>query len=86
MNFILSSQDTSDQTAIMACMVDFSKAFDRQNHNILRTKLSDMGVPGWLLKIVMAFFEKANNQASNHFQVGVLGDTFGPPAVYHSDR
>ena len=54
-NFILSCQDSADQTAVMACMVDFSKAFNRQNHNLLVTKLSDMGVPGWLLKIVMAF-------------------------------
>ena len=54
-NFILSCQDSSEQTAIMACMVDFSKAFNRQNHNLLVTKLSDMGVPGWLLKIVIAF-------------------------------
>ena len=48
MNFILSCQDSPDQTAVMACMVDFSKAFNRQNHNIILTKLSDMGVPGWL--------------------------------------
>ena len=54
-NFILAKQDTYDQTAILACMVDFQKAFNRQNHNVLMTKLSDMGVPGWLLKIVMAF-------------------------------
>ena len=57
MNFILLSQDSSEQTAILACMVDFSKAFKRQNHNLLITKLSDMGVPGWLLKIVMAFLK-----------------------------
>ena len=56
-NFILSCQDTTDQTAILACMVDFSKAFNRQNHNILITKLSEMGVPGWLLKIVISFLE-----------------------------
>ena len=36
-------------------MVDFSKAFNRQTHNLLVTKLSDMGVPGWLLRIVIAF-------------------------------
>ena len=56
-NFILSCQDSHDQTAVMACMVDFSKAFNRQNHNLLITKLSDMGVPGWLLKIVIAFLK-----------------------------
>ena len=54
-NFILSCQDSSDQTAILALMVDFSKAFNRQNHGILITKLCDMGVPGWLLRIVIGF-------------------------------
>ena len=53
--FILSCQDSSDQTAILAVMVDFSKAFNRQNHNILITKLSDMGVPSWLLRVVIGF-------------------------------
>ena len=42
------------QTAIIACMVDFQKAFNRQNHAILITKSSDMGVPSWLLHIVIA--------------------------------
>ena len=55
LNFILLNQDSTDQTAILACLVDFSKAFNRQNHNLLITKLSDMGVPAWLLKVVMAF-------------------------------
>ena len=61
-NFILSCQDTSEQTAILAFMVDFSKAFNRQNHNILITKLSDLGVPGWLLKIVISFLENRKMQ------------------------
>ena len=54
-NFILANQESKSPTAVLACVVDFSKAFNRQNHNILITKLSDLGVPGWLLKIVMAF-------------------------------
>ena len=54
-NFILSNQDSTAPIAILACMVDYSKAFNRIDHNILVTKLSDLGVPGWLLKIVMAF-------------------------------
>ena len=57
-NFILANQDNRSPTAILACMVDFSKAFNRQNHNILIAKLSAMGVPSWLLKIVMAFLSK----------------------------
>ena len=54
-NFILSHQEDTAPTAILACLVDFSKAFNRQDHEILITKLSDMKVPGWLLKIVIAF-------------------------------
>ena len=54
-NFILSNQEDTAPTAILACLVDFSKAFNRQDHAILITKLSDMKVPGWLLKIVIAF-------------------------------
>ena len=36
-------------------MVDFSKAYNRVNHNKLIEILSDLEVPNWLLKIVMAF-------------------------------
>ena len=63
-NFILLSQDSSDQIAVMAAMIDFSKAFNRQNHNILITKLSDMGVPGWLLRIVIAFLKDRKMQVN----------------------
>ena len=56
--FILSNQENKNSTAILACMIDFSKAFNRQNHNILITKLSDMGVPAWLLRIIMSFLEE----------------------------
>ena len=54
-NFILLNQDSTEQPAILACMIDFSKAFNRQDHNLLIAKLSDMGVPTWLLKVVMGF-------------------------------
>ena len=57
-NFILYNQDFSESIAVLACTIDFSKAFNRVNHNILITKLSDMGVPGWLLNIVMGFLTK----------------------------
>ena len=54
-NFILYNQDYDLPIAVLACTIDFSKAFNRQNHNLLITKLSDMGVPGWLLNLVMGF-------------------------------
>ena len=56
--FILYNQDLPESRAVLAVMVDFSKAFNRQNHHILVTKLSEMGVPGWLLKIVVGFLEE----------------------------
>ena len=55
LNFILYNQDFKEPIVVLACLVDFSKAFNRQDHSILITKLSDMGVPSWLLKIVIAF-------------------------------
>jgi hypothetical protein len=57
-NFILYNQDYNLPIAVLICAIDFSKAFNRQNHNILVTKLSDMGVPGWLLNIVMGFLSE----------------------------
>ena len=36
-------------------MIDSKKAFNSQNHANLVTKLGDMGVPGWLLKIMVGF-------------------------------
>ena len=56
LNFILHQQE-NEATAVLACLVDFSKAFNRQDHSILVTKLSDMGVPGWLLRLVIAFLK-----------------------------
>ena len=54
-NFALYNQDMNTPHAVLALMVDFKKAFNRQNNNTLVTLLSDMGVPGWLLKIIIGF-------------------------------
>ena len=56
-NFILYNQDDKEPTAVLACLVDFAKAFNRQDHTILVTKLCDMGVPGWLLLLIISFLE-----------------------------
>ena len=45
-SYILYNQDLKEPQAVLAAMVDFEKAFNRQNHNILIKKLNDMGVPG----------------------------------------
>ena len=54
-NFILYNQDMKNPQAVLALMVDFKKAFNRQNHHTLVTLLSDMGVPGWLLSVIIGF-------------------------------
>ena len=57
-NFILYNQDYDLPIGVLLCAIDFAKAFNRQNHNLLITKLSDMGVPGWLLNVVMGFLSE----------------------------
>ena len=54
-NFILFNQDLKIPHAVIAVMVDFQKAFNRINHNVIITILSEMGVPGWLLNVVIGF-------------------------------
>ena len=76
-NFILLNQDSTAQTAILACMVDYSKAFNRQNHNIIITKLSDMGVPAWLLKVVMAFLTNRKMKVRYKSKVSSIKDLPG---------
>ena len=55
LNFILYNQDFNEPVAILLCTIDFEKAFNRVNHNEVIVILSDMGVPGWLLNVVMGF-------------------------------
>ena len=54
-NFILYNQDMKHPHAVLAMCIDFSKAFNRQNHNTLIKILSDLEVPNWLLRIIIAF-------------------------------
>ena len=65
-NFVSYNQDINNIQAVLAAAVDFSKAFNRQNHNILIELLSDLGVPGWLLQIVIGFLE--NRCMEVHFK------------------
>ena len=57
-NFVSYNQDVKHIQAVLAVAVDFSKAFNRQNHLILIELLSKLGVPGWLLQVVIGFLEK----------------------------
>ena len=53
-HFILSNLDKSSKS-IIAAMVDFSKGFNRLNHNKIITRLADWGVPSWLLNIIISY-------------------------------
>ena len=66
LNFISYNQDMKDIHAVLAVAIDFSKAFNCQNHNIFIELLSQLGVPGWLLQIVVGFLE--NRTMEVHFK------------------
>ena len=63
-NFVLFNQDLKNIHAVLAATIDFSKAFNRQNHNLLIELLSDLGVPGWLLRIVIGFLKNREMEVS----------------------
>ena len=70
-SFVSYNQDVKHIQAVLAVAVDFSKAFDRQNHLILIELLSKLGVPGWLLQVVIGFLEK------REMEVTCNGETSG---------
>ena len=55
-NFVLHNPDMKNPQAVIALLVDFLKAFNRQNHNIIIRFVSDLGVPAWLLRLIASFF------------------------------
>ena len=77
-NFILSCTDNSRvPRAVLVALIDFSKAFNRINHAKVIIRLSDWGVPGWLLRILISYLTgrsmilRYNNvQSSRHWMPG----------------
>ena len=81
-------------------VISFFKAYNRQNHNIHITKLSDLQVPGWLLNLVMGYLKnremvmRYNNKTSPSRSLpggGPQGGLFNLPKnmekiVVNSDR
>jgi hypothetical protein len=55
MNFVLYNQDLPEKYATLMAAIDISKGFNKMEHEIVLTKLSDMGTPGWLLKIIASY-------------------------------
>lgn len=44
-------------TCISVCFLDASKAFDRVNHHYLFQKLNNRGIPGYILRILVYWYE-----------------------------
>ena len=72
------------------------KAFNRIIHNLILTKLLDMGVPGWLLRIVVVAFLKDRKMLVRYKGKAVQHQIFAcrwsigdPPwvaPIYHIDK
>ena len=58
-DFILhATDDPSQPTAVVNLLADWSKAFNKCNHNIIMRILIAMKVPTWLLRLLMSYLEK----------------------------
>ena len=55
-NAILYNQDLDKPFATVLTAIDISKGFNLLEHNELITRISDMGCPGWLIKILVSYF------------------------------
>ena len=68
--FILEAWETTNETVIAICL-DFSKGYNRILHSRLVTILSDMGVPAYLLIIIISYLSNREMQVRHN---GVFSD------------
>ena len=55
LHFVHSSLDLKQPNAVLAALVDLSKAFNRVSHLHVIQDLYDMHAPGWLLSILFSY-------------------------------
>ena len=54
-NAILYNQDLDKACTTLLAAIDISKGFNLIAHNEVITRISDMGCPGWLTKILVSY-------------------------------
>ena len=52
------NSDLENPQISLAILVDLQKAFNRVDHNLVITRLHEMGAPAWLLRIVIGFLSE----------------------------
>ena len=62
LDFAHKNLDKPDITAVIMCLIDWSKAFNRMNHNITMKRLIEYEVPEWLLKMTASYLEHRSMQ------------------------
>ena len=74
LDFIYSNLDNTatKPTAIVCALVDFSKAFNRIDHNVIVTILSDLNIPTCALRHVMSYL--SNRRMCVRYNGAVSGD------------
>ena len=62
LDFSLKNLEKPEITAIIMCLIDWSKAFNQMDHNITMKRLIEYEVPEWLLKLIASYLEKRTMQ------------------------
>ena len=62
LNFALKNLESPNITTIMMCLIDWTKVFNRMNHNITLQRLIEYQVPEWLLKMLASYLEGRSMQ------------------------
>ena len=62
LTFVLFNLDNSEAHSVLSTMIDFSKAFNRIDHNTIILKLAELNVPTWILKVIIGFLSNRKLQ------------------------
>ena len=86
LTFVTYNLDLRNKQAVQLTRIDYTKAFNRQDHNNLDTIMYKLKVPGWLLNVIVGFLTNrkmllAHNQGTGELKNmpggGPAGTTLG---------